>query len=153
MINTVALTGRMTKDPDLKYTQSGKAVATFSLAVDRNFKDNNGNKITDFPRCVIWGKNAENLANYTHKGSLIGVTGMIATRTFEDKNGQKRFACEIIVEHFTLLEKKQQGQVQHNNQNNGYQNRQNMNNNQFNNQSNDPFENVAPDIGYDDLPF
>lgn len=153
MINTVALTGRMTKNPDLKYTQSGKAVATFSLAVDRNFKDNNGNKITDFPRCVIWGKNAENLANYTHKGSLIGVTGMIATRTFEDKNGQKRFACEINVEHFTLLEKKQQGQSQQTNQNNGYQNRQNVNNNQFNNQSNDPFGNGAPDIGYDDLPF
>lgn len=153
MINTVALTGRMTKDPDLKYTQSGKAVATFTLAVDRNFKDNNGNKITDFPRCVIWGKNAENLANYTHKGSLVGVTGMIATRMFEDKNGQKRFACEINVEHFTLLEKKQQGQSQQNNQNSGYQNRQNVNNNQFNNQNNDPFGNVAPDIGYDDLPF
>lgn len=83
MLNTVALTGRLTKDIDLRYTQSGIGVGSFSLAVDRQFRNANGERETDFINCQIWRKSAESLANYTHKGSLIGIQGHIQTRTTE----------------------------------------------------------------------
>ncbi|HCR4860913.1 TPA: single-stranded DNA-binding protein, partial [Enterococcus faecium] len=75
MINNVTLVGRLTKDPDLRYTASGTAVATFSLAVNRNFTNQNGNREADFINCVIWRKPAETMATLAKKGSLIGVVG------------------------------------------------------------------------------
>ena len=89
MINNVVLVGRLTKDPYLLYTSSGTAVATFTLAVNRNFSSQNGEKETDFINCVIWRKSAEILANYAKKGSLIGVTGRIQTRNYENQQGQR----------------------------------------------------------------
>ena len=77
MINRAVLTGRITKDPELRYTQSGTAVVQFTLAVDRQFKNQNGEREADFINCVIWRKSAENFANFTHKGSKIGVDGRI----------------------------------------------------------------------------
>ncbi|WP_035422426.1 single-stranded DNA-binding protein [Fructilactobacillus florum] len=118
MINTVALTGRLTRDIDLKYTQAGKAVGNFNLAVNRNFKNANGNVEADFISCTIWGKSAENLANFAHKGTLIGVEGSIQTRNYENKQGQKVYVTEVRVQTFSLLETR-------NSQNNGYQNQQN----------------------------
>ncbi len=81
MINNVTLVGRLTKDPDLRYTASGTAVATFTLAVNRNFTNQNGNREADFVNCVIWRKPAETMATLAKKGSLIGVVGRIQTRT------------------------------------------------------------------------
>ena len=110
MLNSVALTGRLTKDVDLRYTQSGSAVGSFTIAVDRQFRSANGERETDFINCAIWRKSAENLAKFTHKGSLIGVEGHIQTRTYDNAQGQKVFVTEVIVENFALLEPRKTSQ-------------------------------------------
>lgn len=104
MINQVALTGRLTRDIDLRYTQSGAAVATFTLAVDRQFTNAAGERESDFISCVIWRKSAENLSNFTRKGSLIGVEGRIQTRTYDNAQGQRVYVTEVVVDNFALLE-------------------------------------------------
>ncbi|WP_155287550.1 single-stranded DNA-binding protein [Lacticaseibacillus zhaodongensis] len=104
MINQVALTGRLTRDIDLRYTQSGSAVATFTLAVDRQFTNAAGERESDFISCVIWRKSAENLSNFTRKGSLIGVEGRIQTRTYDNAQGQRVYVTEVVVDNFALLE-------------------------------------------------
>ena len=91
MIDTVTLVGRLTKDPELRTTTSGTGVATFTLAVNRDFKDANGNREADFINCVAWRKTAEILANYTEKGSLIGLIGRIQTRSYENQQGNRVF--------------------------------------------------------------
>lgn len=108
MINNVVLVGRLTKESDLKYTQSGSAVATFTLAVNRSFKTQEGIREADFINCVIWEKQAENLANFTRKGSLIGVVGRIQTRNYENQQGQRVYVTEIVCESFQTLEPKSQ---------------------------------------------
>lgn len=110
MINRVILTGRLTNNPELKYTTSGNAVATFNLAVNRQFKNQNGEREADFIRCIIWRKSAENLTNFTHKGSLIGVEGRIQTRSYENQQGQRVYVTEVIVDSFALLESRQDNQ-------------------------------------------
>ncbi|WP_350345744.1 single-stranded DNA-binding protein [Lacticaseibacillus paracasei] len=110
MLNSVSLTGRLTRDVDLRYTQSGTAVGSFTLAVDRKFKSKNGERETDFVNCQIWRKSAENFANFTKKGSLVGVEGHIQTRTYDNAQGQKVFVTEVIVENFALLESRQASQ-------------------------------------------
>ena len=85
MINNVVLVGRMTRDAELRYTPQNQAVATFSLAVNRNFKNQNGERDADFINCVIWRQQAENLANWAKKGALVGITGRIQTRNYENK--------------------------------------------------------------------
>lgn len=104
MINSVCLVGRTTKDPELRYTPSNVAVATFSLAVNRNFKDTNGERETDFINCVIWRQQAENLANWAKKGALIGITGRIQTRSYENQQGQRVYVTEVVAENFQMLE-------------------------------------------------
>lgn len=106
MINNVVLVGRLTRDPDLRYTSSGVAVATFSLAVNRNFTSQNGERETDFINCVIWRKPAETLANYARKGTLIGLTGRIQTRNYENQQGQRVYVTEVVADNFQLLESK-----------------------------------------------
>lgn len=145
MINRTVLTGRLTDDVDLRYTQSGSAVGNFRLAVNRRFKSDSGQREADFINCVIWQKGAENLANFTHKGSLIGVEGKIQTRNYTNDEGNRVYITEIVVEGFSLLESRNENQG-----NTGYQQ------NNFNNQpSNNPFENANDqvDISDDDLPF
>lgn len=110
MLNSVALTGRLTKPVDLRYTQSGTAVGSFTIAVDRQFRSANGERETDFINCAIWRKSAENFANFTHKGSLVGIEGHIQTRTYDNAQGQKVFVTEVIVENFALLESRQTSQ-------------------------------------------
>jgi single-strand DNA-binding protein len=110
MINRTTLTGRLTKNIDLRYTQSGTAVGSFTLAVDRNFKAKNGERESDFINCVIWRKSAENLANFVHKGSLIGIDGRIQTRNYENQQGQRVYVTEVVVENFALLEKRDSGE-------------------------------------------
>lgn len=104
MLNSVCLVGRLTRDPELKYTTSNIAVATFSLAVNRNFKDANGERETDFINCVIWRQQAENLANWAKKGALIGITGRIQTRSYENQQGQRVYVTEVVAENFQMLE-------------------------------------------------
>ncbi|MGT2800952.1 single-stranded DNA-binding protein [Streptococcus phage Javan290] len=106
MINNVVLVGRMTRDAELSYTQSNQAVATFTLAVNRNFKNQNGEREADFVNCVIWRQQAENLANWAKKGALIGVTGRIQTRNYENQQGQRVYVTEVIADSFQLLESK-----------------------------------------------
>ena len=104
MINQVILVGRLTKEVNLKYTPSNQAVATFSLAVNRNFKGQNGEREADFINCVIWRQQAENLANWAKKGALIGITGRIQTRSYENQQGQRVYVTEVVAEQFQLLE-------------------------------------------------
>ncbi|MFC6181406.1 single-stranded DNA-binding protein [Lactiplantibacillus daowaiensis] len=104
MINRTVLVGRLTRDPELRYTSGGAAVATFSLAVNRSFTNQNGEREADFINCVIWRKAAENFANFTHKGSLVGIDGRIQTRNYENQQGQRVYVTEVVVENFSLLE-------------------------------------------------
>ena len=108
MLNKVCLTGRLTKDPELKYLQNGTAVTTFTLAVDRTFKNKNGKREADFINIVVWRKQAENVANYTHKGSLVAVAGRIQTRSYEGKDGQRRYITEVVAEEVHFLDSKKQ---------------------------------------------
>lgn len=104
MINNVVVVGRLTRAVDLRYTSNGTAYASFTLATDRDFKNQNGEKETDFINCVMWRKPAENLANYTKKGSLIGVEGRIQTRNYENQQGQRVYVTEVLAERFHFLE-------------------------------------------------
>ena len=105
MINNVVVVGRLTRAVDLRYTSNGTAYASFTLATDRDFKNQNGEKETDFINCVMWRKPAENLANYTKKGSLIGVSGRIQTRNYENEQGQRVYVTEVLAEKFSFLER------------------------------------------------
>lgn len=111
MINNVVLVGRLTKDAELRYTPSNQAVATFTLAVNRNFKNQNGEREADFINCVMWRQQAENIANWTQKGMLIGITGRIQTRNYENQQGQRVYVTEVVGETFQVMEsrKDQQG--------------------------------------------
>ena len=150
MINNVTLVGRITKEIDLKYTASGKAVATFTLAVNRNFTNQDGNRDADFINCVIWRKSAETLANYAKKGTLLGVTGRIQTRSYENQQGQRVYVTEVVAENFQLLESRSANEQRQQGDSNAGQSSQGNTNN-FN-RDNDPFSGSSIDIG-DDLPF
>lgn len=104
MLNNVCLVGRMAGDAELRYTPNNQAVATFRLAVNRNFKSQNGEREADFINCVIWRQQAENLANWAKKGALIGITGRIQTRSYENQQGQRVYVTEVVAEQFQLLE-------------------------------------------------
>jgi single-strand DNA-binding protein len=98
MFNRVVLIGRLTADPELKTTNSGTAVCSFTLAVDRQFKDQNGNKQVDFLNVVTWKGTAEFVSKYFSKGSAFGVEGSVQTRNWTDKDGNKRIATEIVAD-------------------------------------------------------
>lgn len=106
MINRVVLVGRLTKDPELKYTQSGIAVVRFTLAVNRPFKNQQGENEADFINCVAWRKQAENTANFLKKGSLAGIDGRIQTSSFEGKDGNRVFMTEVVADSVQFLEPK-----------------------------------------------
>ena len=148
MINSVCLVGRLTRDPELKYTGNNIAVASFSLAVNRNFKDANGEREADFINCVIWRQSAENLANWAKKGALIGITGRIQTRSYENQQGQRVYVTEVVAENFQML-KSRNSQGNQQNQGNSFQN-----GNSSSGGYNSPFGRSNPmDISDDDLPF
>lgn len=110
MINKAILIGRLTRDPELRYTSSGSAVASFTLAVNRQFTNQQGEREADFINCVIWRKPAENFANFTHKGSLVGIEGRIQTRSYDNQQGQRVYVTEIVVDNFSLLESRSQSE-------------------------------------------
>ena len=143
MLNNVSLVGRLTKNAELKYTPSNQAVATFTLAVNRNFKSQNGEREADFINCVIWHQQAENLANWAKKGALIGITGRIQTRNYENQQGQRVYVSEVVADSFQLLEfnkQNNQGQSQSHNQQPDFG-------------RNEAMQSSPMDISDDDLPF
>lgn len=100
-MNTVVMIGRLARDPELRFTASGKAVATFSIAVNRPFSKTND---ADFFNVVVWGKTAENCANYLAKGRLVGIEGRLQSRSYETQNGDKRYVTEIVANQVEFLE-------------------------------------------------
>lgn len=109
MINRVVLTGRLTRDLELRRTQSGTPVVSFTLAVDRSFKKE-GQPEADFINCVAWNRQAEAMAQYLHRGSLIGVDGRLQTRNYENQQGQRVYITEVYIDNFTFLESRTQSQ-------------------------------------------
>lgn len=118
MINNVSLTGRLTKDPELKYSQSGTAFANATLAVERNYKNQQGERESDFIRLSASGKRAETLANYFKKGDLLGVEGRIRTYSYDNQQGQKTYVTEVAVDSLSFLQPKTQSQQGPGQQNN-----------------------------------
>lgn len=112
MLNRVVLAGRLTKDVELHNTPTGVAVANFTLAIDRNFKNAQGERETDFIPCVAYRQTAEFASNYLAKGKLAGVDGRIQVRSYNGQDGQKRWVTEVIVEDVHLLSPKDAGQTQ-----------------------------------------
>ena len=173
MINNVVLVGRLTRDPELRFTANGSAVATFNLAVNRNFTNQSGEREADFVNCVIWRKPAETLANYAKKGTLLGVVGRIQTRNYENQQGQKVYVTEVVCDNFQLLEsrnsseqRQQSGGFAQQDAGNNFNNfSQNQNSQSFGQSSSknempsferdsDPFGSSSQiDISDDDLPF
>ena len=155
-MNNANLVGRLTRPVDLRYTQTGIAYGSFTLAVNRKYKNKDGEREADFINCVIWKKGAELLANYTQKGSLIGVSGPIQTRSYDNQQGQRVYVTEVLVENFDFLESRK-------NDADGFLNAGNINTQNFNKNQNlgGNFENSDPfmsngdvfNVQEDDLPF
>lgn len=109
MINRIIIIGRLTKDPDLRYTQSGVAVTKFTLAVDRNYKNQNGEKETDFIDTLVWRQLAEICANNLEKGRLVAVDGRLQIRSYTDGQGVRRKAAEVVADEVRFLDRKKNG--------------------------------------------
>ncbi|GAB5056531.1 single-stranded DNA-binding protein [Companilactobacillus alimentarius] len=138
MINRVVLVGRLTRDPELRYTANGAAVASFTVAVNRQFTNSQGEREADFINCVIWRKAAENFSNFTNKGSLVGIDGRLQTRNYENQQGQRVYVTEVVVENFSLLESRAESEKRNSGSNNSNQS-SNYNNSNQSNQS--PYSN------------
>lgn len=149
MINRVVLVGRLTKDPEHRQTQSGVSTATFTLAVNRTFKNKNGEREADFINVVVFRQQAENVSKYLSKGSLAGVDGRIQSRSYENKEGQRVFVTEVVADSVQFMDSK--GSNQQNSQPQQQRGQAPAGNNPFGNgmqNANGPIE-----ITDDDLPF
>lgn len=175
MINRVVLVGRLTADPSLRYTPNGVPVANFTLAVNRPFTNQQGEREADFVNIVVWRKAAENVSNFLSKGSLAGIDGRLQTRSYDNDEGKRIYITEVIADSVQFLEPKKDGQAATNGNgpNNGSNhpgntNVGNDNKNAGNGQNggrgpstnpfdydDDPFKNDGKpiDISDDDLPF
>ena len=102
-MNKVFLIGRLTKDPELRYTGSNIAVATFSIAINRTFTNQNGEREADFINVVVWRKQAENVKNYLSQGSQVAIDGRIQTRSYDDQEGKKRYVTEVVADNVEFL--------------------------------------------------
>jgi single-strand DNA-binding protein len=170
MMNRVVLVGRLTKDPELRYTPNGVAVATFTLAVNRTFTNQQGEREADFINCVIWRRPAENVANFLKKGSLAGVDGRLQTRSYEGQDGKRVYVTEVMAESVQFLEPRsggggeqrggqQAGGSSYGNDPFSFGSNQNQRDNNKNSGysrvNDDPFANDGQpiDISDDDLPF
>ena len=112
MLNSVIVMGRLTRDPEMRHTQNGTAVASLTLACDRDFKPKNGEKETDFIDVVVWGKTAEFAANYFTKGRMVIVEGRLQVRGWQDKDGNKRKSTEVVADRMYFGDSKQDGKKQ-----------------------------------------
>ncbi|MCD8800708.1 single-stranded DNA-binding protein [Mammaliicoccus sciuri] len=171
MINRVVLVGRLTKKPEYRVTPSGVQVATFTLAINRTFTNQNGERQADFINCVVFRTPAENVNKYLNKGNLAGIEGRLQLRSYENNEGKRVYVTEVVCDSVQFLEPKSNNQQQSNyqspqyNQQQGYQqqnyqqskNYQQPQNNQYQapQQQHNPFTNAnGPiDIKDDDLPF
>lgn len=164
MMNRVVLVGRLTRDPDLRYTPNGVAVANFTVAANRPFRNQQGEQEADFINCVVWRKPAENLANYMKKGSLIGVDGRIQSRSYEGQDGKRVYVTEVVADSVQFLEPRgssQQKGPSDYNQNESYQQQPQTQqsapsqSSQMEQPRANPFQNDGEqiDISDDDLPF
>ena len=108
-MNKAILIGRLTKDPELRTTPTGRNVCQFSVAVSRNFTNANGEREADFINCVVWDKQADNLVKYQKKGNQIAVEGRIQTRNYDDKDGKKVYVTEILASNISFLDSKGTG--------------------------------------------
>ncbi len=163
MINSVTLVGRLTKDPELRTTPSGVEVGNFTLAVNRTFTNQNGEREADFINCIVFRKQAVNVNQYLSKGKLAGIVGRLQTRSYDNKEGQKVFVTEVVCDNVQFLEPKdsQNGSNSYQNGtsyqkgNNYTQNNQNVQQGQNKakyDQQNNPFNNGS-DFDDTDLPF
>lgn len=160
MLNRVVIVGRLTRDPELRYTPNGVAVANFTVATNRPFRNQQGEQEADFINCVTWRKQAENLANFMRKGSLIGVDGRIQTRSYEGQDGRMVYVTEVLAENIQFLESRSASQQRGDTggfvPNDSYQHQAPpMREDAALEQAQNPFENDAEqiDISDDDLPF
>jgi len=167
MINRVVLVGRLTKDPELRYTPSGVAMARFTLAVNRTFSNQQGEREADFINCVVWRKQAENTANYLKKGSLAGVEGRIQTGSYEGQDGKRVYTTDVVADSVQFLEpRNSSGERSQGGQSSGgngqqqfstpsYQQNQPMNQQNYTRVDEDPFSNSSGpiEVSDDDLPF
>lgn len=121
MLNQISVQGRLARDPELRRTNSGKAVISFTLACDRDFKNQQtGEKEVDFIECVAWGGTAEMVEKYFHKGQMAVATGRLQLRDWTDKNGQKRRTAEILVNSIYFCGSKESGTQASSGADNGY---------------------------------
>lgn len=160
MLNRIVLIGRLTQDPELRYTNSGTAVATFSLAVDRPRLNQAGERETDFIQIVVWQKQAETVAQYLHKGRLAAVDGRLQIRSYENKDGQKVRVAEVVAETVRFLDRGENSARDTHNNAGMQRNSSGMNSNRRQEVprpsfDDDPFADDGPmiDISDDDLPF
>ncbi|AIE61683.1 single-stranded DNA-binding protein [Bacillus methanolicus] len=164
MMNRVVLVGRLTRDPELRYTPNGVPVTTFTLAVNRTFTNQQGEREADFINCVVWRRAAENVANYLKKGSLAGVDGRLQTRSYEGQDGRRVYVTEVLAESVQFLEPRSASSDRGDSgfyggprdQDNpfGNQNQRQNNNQGYTRIDEDPFAGDGQiDISDDDLPF
>lgn len=154
MINNVVLVGRLTRDPELRKTQTGKSVLSFSIAVNRKFKTED--QTADFINCVAWNQTADFLARYATKGALVGTEGRIQTRNYEDKTGNRVYVTEVVCDSVQLLESKAEAerrQSQQGSQGYSQSREQNYYPDQSSNDIDEDFGGPTLDISSDDLPF
>lgn len=157
MLNKVVLIGRLTREPDMRFTQSQRAVCSFNLAVNRNFTTQGGEREADFINVVSWGKTAENVSKYLNKGSLVAVDGRIQTRNYDNAQGQRVYVTEVVAENVTFLESR--GSSNNSAQEYGFAEPKQQDSNASQNASfdskKDPFADFGNsiDISDDDLPF
>lgn len=152
-MNEVILVGRLTRDPELRYTGDQTPVVSFNLAVDRTFKNKDGEREADFPNCIAWRKTAELIAENLTKGRRIGVVGRLQTRSYDDKDGKKVYVTEVVVDRFEFLDSKPNSS-----DGNGQSAPSSNNSNYSSSNSNGGNEDFGGsdgflDIGDDDIPF
>ncbi|MCI2913964.1 single-stranded DNA-binding protein [Staphylococcus hominis] len=152
MINRVTLVGRLTKDPEFRTTQKGIDVATFTLAVNRNFTNAQGEREADFINIIVFRRQAENVNNYLSKGKLAGVDGRIQSRNYENQEGRRIFVTEVVADSVQFLEPKNSngGQQDTYQQQTQSQTQRGQNTKP---QGQDPFANAPENLNIDDLPF
>lgn len=154
MINRVVLVGRLTKEPELRYTPSGVATCRFTLAVNRTFSNQNGEREADFISIVAWRKLAENSANFLKKGSLAGVEGRIQTGSYEGQDGKQVYTSDVVADSVQFLEPR--GNAGQSNQGAGNQNSGQVgDNSNYTRVDDDPFGNSSGplEVSDDMLPF
>lgn len=161
-MNKAILIGRLTRDPELRTTPTGRNVCQFSVAVSRTFTNANGEREADFINIVVWRKQAENVKNYIKQGSQVAIDGRIQTRNYEDQNGQKRYVTEVVADNVQFLDTKAQREQRESNSSFDYNSASASNDvNPYNlsNSSNDIPEDPFKDFGEEikvadnDLPF